>query len=386
MLHYHIGTLISWSSADSMLIHASAALAFSEKTNFTKGIFYSYCLFASSRFITGEIGKGLSEAGKALDLARKSQNESWQAKALNTIGLLYLRTSNKKNAIAYFDDVVTIYQKTNNRTGLGTAYNNLANCYLELDDLRQSLAIRKKALAIREELKDELTIADTYNDLGETYMELNRNDSAEIYFEKCLAIKQRLNDDEMCAVAAMNIGRLYMKEKKYALSKEFYNKASQWSEKINSNIYRMDIANDLSEIAEAEGDNKSQVQLLKKLMALKDTVYNEANRKQINQLNAEFETERKELRIANQQKEIEKQNTEKIAFACGFALMLIAAFVSYRAYRQKQKTNKIIAEQKIKVEEKQKEMLDSIRYAQRIQKNILPTDKYIHKSLRRLRK
>jgi hypothetical protein len=36
------------------------------------------------------------------------------------------------------------------------------------------------------------------------------------------------------------------------------------------------------------------------------------------------------------------------------------------------------------VEEKQKEILDSIHYAKRIQKALIPSDKYIDKNLNRL--
>jgi hypothetical protein len=41
--------------------------------------------------------------------------------------------------------------------------------------------------------------------------------------------------------------------------------------------------------------------------------------------------------------------------------------------------------QKYLVEEKQKEIIDSIKYAKRIQQSLLPTDKYIGKSLNRLK-
>ncbi len=45
-----------------------------------------------------------------------------------------------------------------------------------------------------------------------------------------------------------------------------------------------------------------------------------------------------------------------------------------------------IKKQKDLVEEKQKEILDSIHYAKRIQKSLLPTEKYIDKNLDRLKK
>ncbi len=75
----------------------------------------------------------------------------------------------------------------------------------------------------------------------------------------------------------------------------------------------------------------------------------------------------------------------------GFALMLVIAGISFRAFRNKKKANKIISEQKKivdeqkhKVDEKQKEILDSIRYAKRIQTALITSEHYIDKTLNRL--
>ena len=73
--------------------------------------------------------------------------------------------------------------------------------------------------------------------------------------------------------------------------------------------------------------------------------------------------------------------------------MLILAFVVYRGYTHKKKSNEIITAQKQEVElqrdlieEKQKEIIDSINYARRIQKSLLPTEKYIQKVFTRMKK
>jgi uncharacterized protein YlzI (FlbEa/FlbD family) len=44
----------------------------------------------------------------------------------------------------------------------------------------------------------------------------------------------------------------------------------------------------------------------------------------------------------------------------------------------------LIEQQKYLVEEKQKEILDSIHYARRIQTALLPTERYVDKTLTRL--
>ncbi|MDO9001740.1 MAG: hypothetical protein Q7W45_18380, partial [Bacteroidota bacterium] len=73
-------------------------------------------------------------------------------------------------------------------------------------------------------------------------------------------------------------------------------------------------------------------------------------------------------------------------FIVGFGLVLILALFILRGYKQKQKANAIIITQKRLVDEKQKEILDSIHYAKRIQTALLPSEKYIEKSLQKLNK
>ncbi|HXB13993.1 MAG TPA: SpoIIE family protein phosphatase, partial [Bacteroidia bacterium] len=76
-----------------------------------------------------------------------------------------------------------------------------------------------------------------------------------------------------------------------------------------------------------------------------------------------------------------KQVIIRNIFIGGFALMLALAFFIFRGYRQKQSANIIITQQKAVVEEKQKEILDSIHYAQRIQKALLASDALLGRHL-----
>ena len=78
-------------------------------------------------------------------------------------------------------------------------------------------------------------------------------------------------------------------------------------------------------------------------------------------------------------------------FIGGFGLMAAMAVVVLRGYNQKKKANAIITQQKKEVEtqkhvieEKQKEILDSIHYAKRIQSALLTHERYIEKNLARL--
>jgi tetratricopeptide (TPR) repeat protein len=129
----------------------------------------------------------------------------------------------------------------------------------------------------------------------------------------------------------------------------------------------------------------------------KDSLLNESTSKQLAEMDKKFESAQKDKAIILKDAEIlkqstiaEKQATQRNYLLLGIALLLLFSVYIYRGYKQKQKANEIIALQKEEVEmqktlveEKQKEILDSIHYAKRIQESLLPTEKYIERVLKK---
>ncbi len=67
-------------------------------------------------------------------------------------------------------------------------------------------------------------------------------------------------------------------------------------------------------------------------------------------------------------------------------LIIIIAFIAIKLLRTNRKNNKILKAQKEIIEEKNKDITDSIYYARRIQRSLLPPEKYIQKNIDRLKK
>jgi hypothetical protein len=111
-----------------------------------------------------------------------------------------------------------------------------------------------------------------------------------------------------------------------------------------------------------------------------------------------YDFEKKEaVETAEHKKELENQQTlsaeksrkQKIVLflvSCFLVLVLVFAGFIFRSLHITRKQKAIIEDQKLLVEEKQKEIIDSITYARRIQRSLLPTEKYIDKNLKRLMK
>ena len=127
---------------------------------------------------------------------------------------------------------------------------------------------------------------------------------------------------------------------------------------------------------------------------MKDSINNEETQKASIKKQMQYTYEKKELEVKNEQdkkdiiaKETLKQKEkERNYFIAGFGLVIILALFILRGYKQKQKANEVITEQKKLVDEKQKEILDSIHYAKRIQTALITSEKYIERNLNNLNK
>ena len=75
-----------------------------------------------------------------------------------------------------------------------------------------------------------------------------------------------------------------------------------------------------------------------------------------------------------------------VVLAVGIVFLSIFVFQLYKSNLNKKKANVIILEQRDALDKKQKEMIDSIQYAKRIQESLLPTKRYIERNLERLKK
>ena len=70
----------------------------------------------------------------------------------------------------------------------------------------------------------------------------------------------------------------------------------------------------------------------------------------------------------------------------GLLSVLMFAIYVLRSLRIAKKQKEVIEFQKVMVEEKQLQIIDSIKYARRIQLSLLPTEKYIEKNMNRMRR
>jgi hypothetical protein len=144
--------------------------------------------------------------------------------------------------------------------------------------------------------------------------------------------------------------------------------------------------------------------MYEKYIDMRDSIASENTRRKIIEDDFKFTYEKKvaedrvkaihekKVNEARANARLEKEQLIKYFLYAGLALTIIFGFFMFNRFRVTHRQKNIIEEQKIVVEkqkklveEKQEEMMDSIRYAKRIQQSQMPSENQVHKQMKRLR-
>jgi serine phosphatase RsbU (regulator of sigma subunit) len=158
----------------------------------------------------------------------------------------------------------------------------------------------------------------------------------------------------------------------------------------------------LSELFRNQKKFKNAHEWLRLHAAYKDSVLNENTNKQILELEAKFENEKnarelalKNLLLENSYQEIrQKKNNLILVFISLTVLFLGLSFFAFRQFYQKKKFNALLLKQNEEIlqksaeleqtkliEQKNKDVTDSIKYARHIQNGIMPPEDLLHATL-----
>jgi tetratricopeptide (TPR) repeat protein len=354
----------------------------------------------------GNLNMSLSKFNEALKfqvmaLEIREKTHADLIDSYNNIANIYYYKKDYKQSIEYFEKALKL-RETNGKIGIMNAdyYSNLAAVYNLCGRYKEAYVYHYKLLNYAQQTGAEDQIAGQYHNLGGHFDMQGMIDSSLFYQRKALALHEKLGEENLVAISLTNLGHTVFKQKKYKEAQEYYKRAAAILPKLNSKDMRMDSYENLSRVAFMLKDYKQAYEYLGDFGKEKDSLGKINNTKEFGKLEAKMEFDKKNLmNEINHKKEIEKQkalaaveNKQKNIIMIFISLiLLVVVFFSYivlKRYKITRRQNAIIEQQKDEVEKKneiietkQKEILDSFHYADRIQRSLLPSEKFIEKHL-----
>jgi len=311
------------------------------------------------------------------------------------VGLLYSYLDKNKESIEYLLKMEPLVIQTQNKKMLGSVYNNLGVNFVDLHDSATALKYYRKSMAIRKEIGDGYGIGQLTNNFGSLYYAFGEYNKALEYFKQGLELRKKANVELPGIIeSGVNIGKTYYKLKNVQKAKEYLEEAREEALKMGHIELERRTNEELVGIYSAAGDFRKAFELQSRYFLIKDSLYGLNKKEEIGRLNFENKIREDSLKHEEmQQKEraVSEEKEKRTAlirniFMGGFSVVLLVAFLLFKQVKRIQSANRTIARQKEEIEQKQKEMLDSIYYARRIQRSLLPSETLIKRVLAKLRK
>lgn len=364
--------------------YGNQALKLAEKLHYEKGIGSALNRLAITDYYKGNLSEGLDRLLKALKVYDKIGYKKGMASAENMIGSIYGAKADFDKAIEHYTNALNLFEMTNYKQGMGSCLNNISLMHFFKKDYTHTVENYFKAIKIFEEINDKTNIAIGYNNIGNAYSAMAKDDSALIYYTKSLKMKNESGDKFGMIESHYSLGKMHFKRKNISESKKHLYHAISLSKEIKEKAHLAEAYDFLAKCDSAERNFLDAYIHSQQYARLKDSLMNEENLKAIAEMQSKYDFEKKETimkaeqdkkdALAKQEQELRDYRQFVIEIICViiFVSLISISFVLYKRYKAKQKANKEITAQKKIIEEKNKDITDSITYAKRIQEAIFP--------------
>jgi tetratricopeptide (TPR) repeat protein len=382
------------------------ALQLFEETNDKPNIAYSLNNLGYLYYNMGDIKQALEYQHRALKIQEQLQNKFGIASSLNFIAPIYEGQGESDKALEYYRRSLVINKEINNQQGIALCYNNIGFIYKNRENYPEALSYLEKAAAMYKEINNGEGYATAILNIGIIYQK-NDPTKAMDYFAKALKIQEAMGDKKGIATSLHNIAYIYYHQKNYKKALEYCNSEYALTRQLGYPKYISDAAYLLKCIYQQQHQFEKALEMSDIYVTYKDSVNNEENRKATIKKQLQYVFEKKatadSVKTVEQQKvkdaeikagkaQLAQEKTARYALFGGLALVLAFAGFLYNRFRTIRRQKEIIESQKAEVEHqkelvdhKQKEILDSIYYARRIQSALITPERYIHRSLLKLK-
>jgi len=309
---------------------------------------------------------------KALEINAEYGDQMVEADGLGKIAEAYSYLAAYDSSVVYYMRAIKISEKLGNKRKMSSFYNGIGIVFYQLGDFKKSISYMKQAARLQLDLGEMVyyatitcnvagvmnmngqhqeamvllhnaekrlktsgnkgVLANLYNTIGSVYQHGFKNiDSAEYYYNKNISLINKPGLEAFSLAAYRNVGEIYLQKKKYELAETNFKTALTLSLELKRRTERAIIYGSLSDLYAATNRYQEAYEYKKQQSALHDSVFNEEKQAMAQRLETQYQTEKKDIRIREQDLTIQKEQNQrnKIIFISVVAILLLMAIAFY---------------------------------------------------------
>lgn len=341
-------------------IHFIDALAAFERLNDRSGIANILSNLGATNFYAGDDAKALDFYLRAQRVAEEINDQKRLVTVLINIGGVYNNKSDPDKALKYFLDGMQLSETIYYTQGTAFAAMNAGEIYLKKGLLDSAKYYFVKSIAV---YKGTIDATFPLTNLGKIYSLKKDFDKAIQHHEASIKIAERLDARYELSKSLIGLAETQVMQGKVKQGIESYQRARELAHEVKAKYELKETYEALSKLYAQIGDFKNAYVYETQLTGIKDSIYNTAEDKKLQQLQFNFDIEKKEseINLLTKDKElqeatIQRQRIVNWAAAVTGLLLLIMVGGIYNRYKFVNKTNKIIKDER----DRSKELLLNI--------------------------
>jgi AraC-like DNA-binding protein len=279
--------------------YAYEMLKAAERSSYQVTLGQSYMMLSRASAMEGDFEKSKSNSLKAVEVFEKAGLKMHVGYAYNGLGALHFTYLKYNEAYEYFIKSVEIWEALGHKDGLYSGYGNLAEIFRVKKKYDEAVVFFEKSLSLSKQTDNRFQTASSYAGLGGLYTAMDKYDKAEFYLSQSVAMGKELKNKRLL-------------EESYSL---------------------------LAGLEKKRNRLKNALEYLELKSLYHDSIYTEDKSRQIAEMEARYETEKKEQAIQLLERDKRIQTLWKNILSAGLALVLFASATAIILLRYRERKN-----------------------------------------------
>jgi tetratricopeptide (TPR) repeat protein len=298
----------------------------------------------------GEFEKGFGLMFEILRRCEGKENmdHAWTCFAL---GVFYFDTNDLENSWKYYSRSHDVFRKIDLKYGIARAATGMASVAIAKKDPVTALPLLESAIKIYRDMGQISGLSRALNDMGLLEKTEKNYDTAIRHLEESIQLRNAMNHVQGLITSYTELGETYFEKQEYEKALAYQKIALEYAIHVTAKQKRSRLHKSLSDTYKKLGDIHLALEHFESFFAVRSQIMSDEAANNIKKVQTKYEREKSE-------KEAEMEREKNLELTKAYDI----------------------------IEQKNKDITDSIRYAKRIQLSLLPTEKLIHRTLSRLNK
>jgi tetratricopeptide (TPR) repeat protein/tRNA A-37 threonylcarbamoyl transferase component Bud32 len=291
---------------------------------------------------SGYRAKALEIFIEAAKISETYKLEFYTAVSFNRIGRLYAGMNDYKNALHYYQKSLALYKKIDDTPGVVALMINIGSVHKALKQYDKALDCFHQALHLKTQMDRGLRegASEILLNIGRVFFEKNDLHQAMENYQKALELGKQYKELPVEANCYHYIGKIILGKGDLNTSLTYFKNSLDIAKKIDAAELMTENYKILSETSSTTGKYKKALEYFILYSRVKDRIYNEKSANKIAEMQAKYETERKEkeIEILKKDNQIQKlsltrQRLVRNGRIIVFALLMIILVQFFKKYR-----------------------------------------------------